>query len=131
MPLSDVVPLSSFILDVQCDLVSPIDLCIGSPPICGFAGQCDIQGRCCRTVCAGPSSADLFPILNQPRDGASIDPINMPWTPGHLQQQWSITSSTGQISVSSLQTTDTLAMSKYLTNSSPGIREADKQNVIE
>lgn len=112
-------------------MVAPKDLCIGSPPVCGFAGQCDIRGRCCRTICAGPSTADLFPKANQPRDGASIDPINMPWTPKHLDQQWKLTSMTGQISVSSLESPDMISMSKYLSEAAPGIRETDKQNMVK
>jgi hypothetical protein len=116
---------------VQCDMLAPQDLCIGNPPICGFQGQCDTRGRCCRTVCAGPSFADLFPKPSQPRDGVAIDAIKMPWTAKKLQQQWSMTSTTGQISVSSLEKQDTPSASKYLANEAPAIRERDKQNIIE
>jgi hypothetical protein len=55
----------------------------------------------------------------------------MPWTAKKLEQQWSMTSTTGQISISSLETPDTIASSKYLANDAPAIREKDRQKIIE
>jgi hypothetical protein len=55
----------------------------------------------------------------------------MPWAAKKLEQQWSMTSTTGQISVSSLERPDTVSSSKYLANEAPSIREKDRQNIIE
>ncbi len=116
-------------------MVDPALLCMGTPKTCGFAGRCDTRGRCCRTVCAGSSSADLFPVANQPRDGMSIDSVRMPWSPGKLEQQWSMTSKTGQISVESLALPDpfsqvsTPSTSLYQSTSNLDIRLEDKTNI--
>jgi hypothetical protein len=55
----------------------------------------------------------------------------MPWAAKKLEQQWSMTSTTGQISVSSLEKPDTVSSSQYLANQAPAIRERDRQNLIE
>mmetsp|Transcript_1394 Transcript_1394/g.3053 ORF Transcript_1394/g.3053 Transcript_1394/m.3053 type:complete len:3134 (-) Transcript_1394:67-9468(-) len=94
-----------------CDMVPPAQLCING--VCGVAGTCDVLGRCCRTICSGYSLADLFPTPNQPRDGAAIDPVTMPWTPGGLEQQWTLYSQSGQISVSSLASPSQYSVSSY------------------
>ena len=60
-----------------------------SPP-----GQCNAIGECCQTICAGYSSADLFPIPNQPRCPPSGLYCN-----GTLDQQFSFTSTSGQIAL--------------------------------
>ncbi len=62
-------------------------------------GMCNDIGRCCQTICAGYSKADLFPIENQPRCGRIIDPIGKPWCNGSLDQQFTMTSDTGQLAV--------------------------------
>ncbi|EKX42955.1 hypothetical protein GUITHDRAFT_140819 [Guillardia theta CCMP2712] len=71
-------------------------------PYSSLNGLCAEDGTCCHQVCSGATSADLFPIPDQPRCGACVDSINMPWTPGNLVQQWTMVSDKGQISLQSL-----------------------------
>ena len=77
------------------------------------AAYCDIDGRCCLTFCYGYSSADLLPIPNEPQCGRCVDPVNMPWSPGALDQQWVFFSETGQISLTVLDSTDPPSVSSY------------------
>jgi hypothetical protein len=62
-------------------------------------GTCDDYGQCCQIICAGYSSADLFPNPDTPRCGITIDPIMMPWCNGTNNQQFVFTSTSGQISL--------------------------------
>ena len=39
----------------------------------------------------------MFPKENMPRCGACIDTVAMPWTPGNLEQRWTLQSEHGQV----------------------------------
>ena len=81
--------------DAQCLCKPNCDMANLYPP-----GTCDDFGRCCQTICAGYSKADLFPDPNQPRCGSRIDPVSMPWCNGQgMTQNFILTSTTGQISL--------------------------------
>lgn len=74
----------------------------------GVAGECDEEGKCCRLLCGGYSSADMFPYPNTVRCGTCVKETDcqMPqcglWSSGKLQQQWYFTSASGQMSLAVL-----------------------------
>mmetsp|Transcript_8391 Transcript_8391/g.20427 ORF Transcript_8391/g.20427 Transcript_8391/m.20427 type:complete len:1605 (+) Transcript_8391:4337-9151(+) len=88
----------------SCDLVPPAELDFDG--YSGIRGTCDDEGKCCRLVCGGHSRADLFPHPGTVRCGLCVpqDACSPPtcgaWTAGNLEQEWWLTSKTGQISVS-------------------------------
>jgi len=95
-----------------CDLVEPEDLFYDGQR--GVKGECDVSGRCCRLITREFSTADLFPKADQPRDGAAKDPILFPWAPNQLEQQWQLSSETGQIAVTALaELTSQFRVSSY------------------
>ena len=80
-----------------CDMVPPSLLSYSGTS--GVPGQCNAAGQCCRVVCAGFSRADLFPDENEPRDGLTAAGTAKPWKPNGLQQQWTLSSDRGVISL--------------------------------
>mmetsp|Transcript_58524 Transcript_58524/g.122278 ORF Transcript_58524/g.122278 Transcript_58524/m.122278 type:complete len:2330 (-) Transcript_58524:792-7781(-) len=79
----------------QCLCRPSCDMANLNPP-----GTCDDFGRCCQTICAGYSKADMFPDEAQPRCGSAIDPVTMPWCNGQgMTQNYIFTSTSGQISL--------------------------------
>jgi hypothetical protein len=80
----------------SCDMVSPEKLDYAG--VSGVSGTCNDAGQCCRTICAGYSKADLFPLPNEPRDGLAAAGTAKPWKPNNLQQMWVISSAAGVIS---------------------------------
>ena len=61
-------------------------------------GTCNAFGQCCQTICAGYSKADMFPEPDMPRCGVEVNPAFM-WCNGTLDQRWTFTSTSGQISM--------------------------------
>jgi len=86
-----------------CDMVSAQNLDFNG--VKGIKGTCNGEGKCCRTICQGYSSADLFPFPNTVRCGICQDqtacslPTCGQWSPGGLNQQFWFTSERGQISL--------------------------------
>jgi hypothetical protein len=85
-------------------------------PTCDMAdlnppGTCNDAGQCCQTLCAGYSRADMFPIPNMPRCGIKVSEL-FRWCDNELDQRWTFTSDSGQISVQVLDKCDTYAPSK-------------------
>ena len=62
-------------------------------------GQCNTIGQCCQTICAGYSRADMFPDPDQPRCPPSGQYCN-----GTLAQQFTFTSTSGQVALQVLPT---------------------------
>ena len=88
---------------------SPLDGSVISP----IAARCNAAGSCCLTFCYGYSKADVFPDPDQPQCGVCVNPTTKPWDKGDLDQKWTFTSETGQISLQSLRTPQTESVSSY------------------
>ena len=115
--------------NAQCLCKPKCDMANLNPP-----GTCDDFGRCCQTICAGYSKADLFPDPNQPRCGSVIDPVSMPWCNGQgMTQNFIFTSTSGQVSFQVLSSdaneSDSSFNSTSIANLSASIDlvDADKQ----
>ena len=86
-----------------CDMVAPEDLNFDG--IKGIKGTCNGEGECCRTICQGYSTADLFPFPKTVRCGICQDqsscslPTCGQWSAGGLSQQFWFTSQSGQVSM--------------------------------
>ena len=86
-----------------CDMVPAENLNFNG--VKGIKGTCNGEGKCCRTICQGYSSADMFPFPNTVRCGICQDqstcslPTCGQWSPGGLSQQFWFTSQNGQVSL--------------------------------
>ena len=77
----------------QCLCKPKCDMANLDPP-----GTCDSFGKCCQTICAGYSKADMFPLVDMPRCGLDVNPAYL-WCNDTLDQRWNFTSTSGQISL--------------------------------